>query len=34
MYAIRNEDLESDTDSNYEDEDELTRIIPPEGKNQ
>jgi hypothetical protein len=32
MYAIRNEDLESDSDSNYEDEDELTRIIPPEGK--
>jgi ACS family sodium-dependent inorganic phosphate cotransporter-like MFS transporter 5 len=30
MYAIRNEDLESDSDSNYEDEDELTRIIPPE----
>jgi MFS family permease len=30
MYAIRNEHLESDSDSNYEDEDELTRIIPPE----
>lgn len=31
MFAIRNEDFESDSDSNFEDEDELTRIIPPEG---
>lgn len=23
---------ESDSDSNFEDEDELTRIVPPEGK--
>ncbi|EFA08919.1 Putative inorganic phosphate cotransporter-like Protein [Tribolium castaneum] len=30
MFAIRNEDFESDSDSNFEDEDELTRIIPPE----
>lgn len=32
MYAIRNEALASDSESNFdEDEDELTRIIPPEG---
>lgn len=33
MYAIRNEHLESESEeSEFEDEDELTRIIPPEGK--
>ena len=31
MYAVRDEDFGSDSESSFEDEDELTRIIPPEG---
>lgn len=34
MYDPQTEDLleeESDTESNYDDEDETTRILPPEG---
>lgn len=33
MYAPQEESINnnSDSDSNYEDEDELTRIFPPEG---
>ncbi|KAJ3662869.1 hypothetical protein Zmor_007189 [Zophobas morio] len=30
MYAVRDEDFGSDSESSFEDEDELTRIIPPE----
>lgn len=34
MYAVHNDSInncDSESDSNYDDEDELTRIIPPEG---